>query len=114
MPTTFSTEGLRIADGQAATFAVAFYSDAPTDGPWTIRASLGNPTLAGAPDDRLAHENPATVDVAIDNPTGQNGDTARITVSVLNSGPAFHGELLTITSSLNGVSHYAPVWISAE
>jgi hypothetical protein len=37
-----------------------------------------------------------------------------VTVSVTSSGTTFSGELLTITSTLSGVSHYMPIWISGE
>jgi hypothetical protein len=45
---------------------------------------------------------------------GQNGETAQVTVTVSSTGAAFHGELLTVTSTLNGFSNSMPIWIGAE
>jgi hypothetical protein len=33
---------------------------------------------------------------------------------VATSGSTFKGETITITSSLNGVDHYMPIWIAGE
>jgi hypothetical protein len=112
---TFTTRGLRVAEGQTATFTVGFFSDGPTAGPWTIAATPGNPVLAhGSDGDPLGQENPAMISATLDRTTGQNGDIAHVTVSVAASGKAFGGELLTITSSLNGTVNSMPVWIGGQ
>jgi hypothetical protein len=114
-PSTLTTRGLRVAEGQTATFTVGFYSDGPTSGPWTIAAIPGNPILAqGSDGDSLGKENPSTISATLDRTTGRNGDTAHVTVSVASTGKAFGGELLTITSTLNGVAYTMPVWIGGR
>ncbi len=113
--TTFATRGLRLADGQTGSFAVGFYSDQPTAGPWSVGVSPGNPILAqGDAGDRLAQSNPSRLQASIDRAMGQNGDTAQVTVTVMTTGNAFQGELLTLTSTLDGVSNTMPVWIGAQ
>jgi hypothetical protein len=111
-----TTKGLRLGDGQTGQFTVGFYSDRPTGGPWTLAATPGNPVLsaAGADGDPLAAANPSSLRVELDRTSGQNGQTARVTVTVDSTGAAFHGELLTLTSTLNGVNNRMPIWIGAE
>jgi hypothetical protein len=111
---TSPTKGLRVLNGQSGTFMVGFYSDGPTAGPWTITATAGNPILAAHGGDLLAQFNSSSVTATIDKTSGQNGEKAQVTVSVKSSGSIFKGELLTITSSLNGVAHYMPIWIGGE
>jgi hypothetical protein len=111
---TLPTEGVRILNGQSATFMIGFYSDGPTGGPWTISASSGNPILGAGGQDLLAQYNMSSIKATIDKTSGQNGEKAQVTVNVTTSGSLFKGELLTITSTLNGVSHYMPIWIGGE
>jgi hypothetical protein len=92
---------------------VGFYSDGPTSGPWSISAVVGNPVL-GSQGDFLAQYNQSSLTASIDKTTGQNGEKAQVTVTVKSTGSTFNGELLTITSTLNGVSHYMPVWIAGQ
>jgi hypothetical protein len=108
------TKGVRVANGSVGTFTIGFYSDGPTTGPWTVKATIGNPILRNGGDDFLAALNPSTVTATIDRPTGLNGDTATVTVTVTTSGTGFQGELLTLTSTLGSTRHYMPVWISAD
>jgi hypothetical protein len=112
---TLTTRGLRLGDGETGRFTVGFYSDRPTSGPWTVAATQGNPVVdTGADRDPLASANPSRLRADIDRTSGRNGETAQVTVTVSSTGPAFHGELLTITSTLNGVSNRMPIWIGAE
>jgi hypothetical protein len=37
-----------------------------------------------------------------------------VTVNVQSTGTLFKGEVVTITSTLNSVSHYMPVWIAGQ
>jgi hypothetical protein len=112
---TFTTRGVRVLEGQTATFTVGFYSDGPTGGPWTIAAIPGNPILGrGGDGDPLAQANPSEMTATVDRTTGQDGDAAQVTVTVASSGKAFGGELLTITSTLNGVVNTMPVWIGGR
>ena len=50
----------------------------------------------------------------IDKTSGTNGEKAWIDVTVTTSGALFKGEIITVTSTLNGVSHYMPIWVSNE
>jgi hypothetical protein len=109
-----TTRGLRLGDGHAGRFTVGFYSDRPTGGPWTLAATPGNPVLAGGEGDPLAMANPSRLRAELDRTSGQNGETAQVTVTVDSTGAAFHGELLTLTSTLNGVNNRMPIWIGAE
>jgi hypothetical protein len=108
--TTGRTKGVLAAAGASATFTVGFYSDGPTSGPWTIAVVPGNPLLKASFVDQY---NASTVTATIDAPRGRNGDVAHVTVNVAKSGSLFKGEIVTIVSTLNGVSHYAPVWIAS-
>jgi hypothetical protein len=113
---TFTTRGVRVPEGRTATFTLGFYSDGPTGGAWTIDAVPGNPVLAGSGDggDVLSQANPSQISAALDKTSGQDGDTAQVTVTVASTGKAFGGELLTITSTLNGVVSTMPVWIGGR
>ena len=111
-PENSPTKGYKVLAGASTKFAVGFYSDAATSGPWTIKASAGNP-LTGS-QDPLAMFNPSTIAVSLDKTTGQNGEKAWVTVKVTATGTQFKGELVTITSSLNGVEHYMPIWIAGQ
>jgi hypothetical protein len=114
VPSASMTKGVRVMAGQSGTFSVGFYSDGPTSGPWTITAVGGNPLAARGGQDILAMYNPSSLTATIDKTSGQNGEIAHITVSVTTTGSLFKGEILTITSTLNRVSHYMPVWIGGE
>jgi hypothetical protein len=107
------SKGVRIPAGKTGTFMVGFYSDADTGGPWTISATAGNPIL-GSQGDFLSQFNQSSLSASIDKTSGVNGEKAQVTVSVASTGSTFNGELLTITSTLNGTSHYMPVWISGQ
>jgi len=113
MSQTISTMGVRIPAGKTGTFMVGFYSDADTGGPWTISATAGNPIL-GSQGDFLSQYNMSSISASIDKTSGVNGEKAQVTVSVASTGSLFNGELLTITSTLNGTSHYMPVWIAGQ
>lgn len=108
---TSPTKGYRASPGNPVTFAVGFYSDGPTNGPWTISVSPGNPILA-AGQSLIDMYNPSTVTATVDKTSGQNGEKAYVTVNVTSTGTLFNGEIVTVSSTLNGVTHYMPVWIS--
>ena len=105
-------KGYKVAAGTSEKFAVGFFSDAPTSGPWMISATTGNPLTGGG--DPLAQFNASKITVKVDKASGQNGEKAWVTVDVTSSGTAFKGEMVTIISSLKGVEHYMPIWISAQ
>ena len=106
------TKGYKILDGKSGKFAVGFYSDAATSGPWTITATSGNPLMGGG--GGLGNFNKSNIHMTVDKTTGQNGEKAWITVTVTSSGTGFKGEMLTVTSSLDGVDHYMPIWIAGQ
>ena len=110
---TAATRGVRILNGGVRTFTLGFYSDGPTGVAWSITATAGNPILRGG-GDFLGPMNPSNIVATIDKASGQNGEKSHVTVRVTTSGTAFHGELLTITSNLNAVRHYMPIWIAGE
>jgi hypothetical protein len=108
----FPSKGYKALAGASVTFPVGFYSDAATSGPWTITATAGNPITGSQ--DPLAQYNKSTATVSIDKTSGQNGEKAYVTVKVTTSGSLFKGEMITVTSSLGGVSHYMPIWIAGQ
>jgi hypothetical protein len=107
-----ASKGYKILAGASATFGVGLYSDAATSGPWTIHATAGNPITGSQ--DPFAMYNPSSLTVSLDKSTGTNGDIAYVTVKVASTGTLFKGELVTITSALNGSYHYMPIWIAGQ
>jgi hypothetical protein len=105
-----STKGIVAAAGKPVTFPVGFYSDGATSGPWTISVSAGNPLLGSR--SIIDQYNQSALTVSVDKTSGQNGEKAWVTVNVTSSGSLFHGEIVTVTSTLGGVSHYMPIWIA--
>jgi hypothetical protein len=105
------TKGLRVLQGETKTFSLGFYSDGPTSGPWTVTAASGNPLTGGG---GLGNFNKSQISVSLDKTSGVNGEKTNLTVTVSSPGSSFKGELVTITSSLNGVDHYRPIWIASE
>jgi hypothetical protein len=106
-PSNFATKGIHLMVGQTKTFAVGFYSDGPTGGPWTIAAHDGNPVVPST-------SSGPHLTIALDRTTGQNGDIANVTVTV-NAIGDMNSELLTIESRL-GVSprHWLPILIGSQ
>lgn len=106
------TKGFRALAGASVTFAVGFYSDGPTSGPWTISVSPGNPVLQGQ--SMLDQYNKSSITASVDKTSGQNGEKAYVTVKVTSPGSLMKGEIVTVTSTLNGVKHYMPIWIAGQ
>lgn len=98
------TRGIHVAVGETRTFAVGFFSDAATSGPWNIRLSEGNPLLGPPKTKRLT--------TSIDMTSGQNGQKAYVTLTVNTAGTT-KAELITLTSTLGTVSHYMPILIGS-
>jgi len=107
-----NTKGFKGAAGKSVTFAVGFYSDGPTSGPWSVSVAAGNPLLGSK--SLIEQYNPSTVTASIDLASGQNGQKAYVTVDIKATGTLFAGEIVTVTSTLNGRSHYMPVWIAGN
>ncbi len=78
-----TTQGIKVPLGQSATFDIGFYSDAPTDD-WTLVA-VTNPFMPLTDDSGNPIAN-GTVKVTIDQPTGNNGHRAHVTVTPLTAG----------------------------
>jgi hypothetical protein len=106
------TKGYRALAGASVTFAVGFYSDGPTSGPWTISVSPGNPVLQGQ--SMLDQYNKSSITASVDKTSGQNGEKAYVTVKVTSPGSLMKGEIVTVTSTLNGAKHYMPIWIAGQ
>ncbi len=101
------TKGYSIPPGTTKTFPIAFHSDGPTSGPWTVSAREGNPLTGGVATSHLT--------VSIDAPTGQNGEIAYVTVTVTSVDTSMYGELITFTSKLGtGSRTYVPILISNQ
>ncbi len=63
------TKGLKVPIGQAVPLELDLFSDAPTSGPWTVKAQA------------LTRGGTAPVTFAFDKTTGQNGDKIMLTVT---------------------------------
>jgi len=106
--------GYVIPAGTTSKFQVGFYSEAPMGLPWDLSVAVGNPLLTAEGIDQLDSENTSSVTVSLDKTSGVNGEKAWVTVNVKTSGSKFAGELITLTSSVNGASSYMPVWIAGQ
>jgi hypothetical protein len=104
-PSAFHTKGYKASVGQTISFHVGFYSDGPTSGPWKVTASSGNPVHA--PTTYL------TASVQPSKTSGINGDTTTVTAT-LNGVGTPKAAVLTLASTLNGVTHLMPVLIGGE
>ena len=112
--TTQATHGFKVANGETKSFMVGFYSDAATSGPWTISVVAATNPILQSQDPLSTQYNPAKITASLDKTSGQNGEKAQVTVNVSSTGTLLKGELVTIVSSLNGVKHYMPLWISSQ
>jgi hypothetical protein len=104
---TIQAPGVHIPMGGTRTIPLGYYSDAPAP-PWNLGYSLGGAY------DQVQHY----LTVSIDNPTGQNGDTANATVTVTGTDSTNTGlELLVFLSVANDAQqtvHAMPVLISSQ
>ncbi len=100
------TQGYKVLAGTSKTFAIGFYSDGDTGGPWTISVDESNPITTKMPAHRLT--------ATLDRTTGQNGEKAYVTVDVTTASTTLEAEFITVVSTLNGVSHYMPILISSD
>lgn len=102
-PSSLRTKGYKVAVGETRTLALGLWSDA-AHAPWSLRVGEGNPTLGPT--------KPAHVHVSIDRKTGENGEKAYVTVSVLSQG-TYGSELIDVQSYVFGVRvHDMPIIIS--
>ena len=118
--TKTSTLGVAATIGTTISFSVGFYSDAPMD-PWTLLAVDGSEVATLFGSTVKTHFS----NISIDNPKGQNGEKAQVTLTV-NSTNGVKGEIITLVSSKLGnlcdkhtpqpgeVCHYMPILIGSE
>jgi hypothetical protein len=96
--------GYEIPVGSSKTFAVGYYSDAPT-GYWNINAVEGNGITAAS----TQH-----LSFAVSNGTGLNGKKSDVTVTVNSAADAGNAILMTMVSTAPGhTTHYMPILIGA-
>jgi hypothetical protein len=80
-------------------------SDVPGTGPWTVAATEGAPEDFGGPTS-------SSLSLSLDKSSGSAGDVVNLTVQVKKANAKLGGELVTIASTMNGVTHWAPILIS--
>jgi hypothetical protein len=93
--TDLSTKGVEIPVGGHTTIELDLFSDAPTPGPWQVRA---------ADIDALAGK-PPVLSFAFDRTTGQNGDKVHLTIDVLARDAVYNAEPFVIISQLGTTVH---------
>jgi hypothetical protein len=110
--------GYYVPVGKSKTFAIGFYSDGPTSGPWTIEAvDLGDP-YAGTV---LTPIGMSKATVSLDVSRGQNGNIAYVTVT-LDGTDQTKSDVILIESDVVGVGcgmigscqNYMPILLSAD
>jgi hypothetical protein len=109
--------GYSIPVGKSKTFAVGFYSDGPTGGPWTISVEDAGDIYAGQ---YFKAVGTSAVTTSVDVSQGQNGQVAYVTVTV-NSMDQTKSDLIVIRSELAGSTcgfgpcrHDMPILISSN
>src|SRR5262249_17986577 len=90
---------VKIPVGQTKTIEVDLFSDAPTSGPWSIKAYEVTGVFGGS----------ASLSLNLDTNTGQNGDKVHLTINVLKT-TQFGFELFALESDLSGQRN---LWIGA-
>jgi hypothetical protein len=111
-PTSVTTKGFKATVGQPLTFQVGYFSDA-SDAPWKIAYDFPA-TLSDTFGDTTSN---GKATVSIDQTTGQNGDTANVTVTVTaKGGSGFHVMAITWDppTSKDFLPHYLPLLIVDE
>lgn len=101
------TLGYRVLVGQTMSIPLGFHTDVPTATPWTITPVEGNPLPGGSTSSHLT--------MSVDEPTGENGHIAYLTVTVNSVDTSMQGELVTIVMELPGWPRtFLPLLISNE
>ena len=114
---TLPTEGIHLKVGETKSFQVGFYSDAPTDD-WTLTATegsagraIGGGGIGGGPGAS------SSLTIAIDHPTGRNGNKATVSVT-LNTAPKKNAytfvNLVSTDAATGKVHHFYPVVVSTN
>jgi hypothetical protein len=103
------TKGIRIKLGETKTFPVGFYSDGPTNGPWKLVAAE-----AFTPGVMPTTHN---LTMSIDNPYGENGEIAYVSVTVNAKGMTLANvdfpnlNFVTLASAQGPLTAYMPILI---
>jgi hypothetical protein len=105
------TKGIKAALGQTRAFQIGLYSDGPTSGPWTITTSV-DPAMPFADSTGNTPANGAAT-VTLSRASGQNGDTATVTVTP-TSFSTYGVIYMYITSSLGSASHVLPILVAGQ
>jgi hypothetical protein len=103
-----TTPGFTIPIGHSRTIDIGFYSDAPTNGSWSLSA-VTNWLDFFWPPGVDANGNPydnGTLDVSITDGAGRNGHVAHVTITPKSTG-WFGGELLVLQSRMAGRQYRA-------
>jgi hypothetical protein len=96
-----TTKGVKLAIGETKTIEVDLFSDAPTSGPWSVKAiEPFAPTPA-------AHH----LTLAWDRSIGANGDKLHLTITALSKDAQFGGEYFMIVSTLGTQRNFWPVFV---
>jgi hypothetical protein len=90
--TSVTVPGVKIPVGGSKTIDLTLFSEAPTAGPWKVRALDGAYDFLGSPS--------ANLTLTLDKTSGQNGDTLHLTIKVLHTDPMFGVEPFVILSTL--------------
>ena len=97
----FPTKGYHVGVGETKTIALGLWSQSKR-GPWSLKVAEGNP-LIGVVTSNLT--------LSIDLKSGQNGQTAFLTVTAKSASPTRY-EFIAIESYVFGVAHYMPLLIT--
>jgi hypothetical protein len=89
---TVKMKGVTIAVGATKTIDVQLFSDAATPGPWFVDATDGSELLGG----------PSYLAMTLDHAKGLNGDTLKLTITVISAPPS-HFETFVLQSSALGI-----------
>jgi hypothetical protein len=89
------TKGVTIAVGQSATIDVQLYSEAATNGPWTVTVYDLSDYLGDTPDNQ----------VSLDKATGSNGDVLHLTIKAKHA--ATNGGGFILISDLGGQENFS-------
>jgi hypothetical protein len=100
---TLSGLGYSIKVGSSFVIPIQLVSDVAGTGPWTLAATEGAPSQFGGPTS-------SSLALSLDKTSGSAGDVVNLTVKVKSSAK-LGGELVTIASTMNGVTHWAPILI---
>jgi hypothetical protein len=90
---SFSTGGIKIAQGASRTIPVQLYSEVPSAGSWSVTA-VNWPNTA------------ANLSFAWDRTTGQNGDTLQLTITVQSFDATYGGDSFVVESTMGSTTNY--------